>query len=184
MDNFSPFITYPGLFLQSQQSKWAVHGQPTLPTPVPLGGTDFHSQFRSPNHQSIIYSINYHKTPQFSPQNRGSGLSTGSPLILHRFQFLKPISIAIPGLIHTNIEFKAKILELRTQTAPKAATAAPWLKSFVTIRSQALGPIKRPLTASKQPKHGKTLKNWNKTQVGRKSYLLELSKTRKPGVHT
>ena len=61
--------------------------------------------------------------------------------------------------------------------------AAPWLKSFVTIRSQALGPIKRPLTASKQPKHGKTLKNGNKTQVGRKSYLKEFEETPKSGVH-
>ena len=174
----------PGTVFNSPETQqWAVHGQPTCPTSVPPFAIEFLTYFLSYKHQSIIYSINYHKTPQFSPQNRGSGLSTGSPLILHRFQFLKPISIAIPGLIHTNIEFKAKILELRTQTAPKAATAAPWLKSFVTIRSQALGPIKRPLTASKQPKHGKTLKNGNKTQVGRKSYLLELSKTRKPRVH-
>ena len=58
------------------------------------------------------------------------------------------------------------------------------LKKNSTIRSHVLGPIKRPLTASNHPKHGKTLKNGNKTQVGRKSYLLELSKTRKSGVHT
>ena len=32
-------------------------------------------------------------------------------------------------------------------------------------------------------KHSKNTKNGNKTQVGRKSYLEELSKTRKPGVH-
>ena len=56
-------------------------------------------------------------------------------------------------------------------------------QKFPTIRSHVLGPIKRPLTASNQPKHRKTLKNGNKTQVGRKSNLLELSKTRKPGVH-
>ena len=49
-------------------------------------------------------------------------------------------------------------------------------KKFSTIRSQVLGPIKRPLTASNQPKHGKTLKNGNKTQVGRKSYSWSLSK--------
>ena len=56
-------------------------------------------------------------------------------------------------------------------------------QEFLTIRSHVLGPIKRPLTASNQPKHRKTLKNGNKTQVGRKSYLLELSKTPKSGVH-
>ena len=56
-------------------------------------------------------------------------------------------------------------------------------QEFLTIRSHVLGPIKRPLTASNQPKHRKTLKMGIKTQVGRKSYLLELSKTRKTGVH-
>ena len=56
-------------------------------------------------------------------------------------------------------------------------------QEFLTIRSHVLGPIKRPLTASNQPKHRKTLKNGSKTQVGRKSYLLELSKTPKSGVH-
>ena len=55
------------------------------------------------------------------------------------------------------------------------------LKKIKSIWSQALGPIKRPLTASNQPKHGKTLKNGNKTQVGRKSYLLEFVKTNKSG---
>ena len=56
-------------------------------------------------------------------------------------------------------------------------------KEFLTIRSQVLGPIKRPLTASNQPKHRKTLKNGNKTQVGRNPYLLEFVKTHKSGVH-
>ena len=49
--------------------------------------------------------------------------------------------------------------------------------------SHVLGPIKRPLTASNKPKHGKTLKNWNKTQVGRKSYLKEFEETPKSEVH-
>ena len=74
-------------------------------------------------------------------------------------------------------------MELKTQTAPKAATAAPWLKNFVTIQSQALGPIIRLLTASNQPKHRKTLKNGSKTQAGRKSYLKEFEETPKSGVH-
>ena len=55
-------------------------------------------------------------------------------------------------------------------------------QKFPTIRSHVLGPIKRPLTASNQPKHRKTLKNGNKTQVGRKSYLGEFEETLKSGV--
>ena len=73
-----------------------------------------------------------------------------------------------------------------TQTAPNFWAVSDGGKNpqeILTIRSHVLGPIKRPLTASNQPKHGKTLKNGNKTQVGRKSYFLELSKTRKPRVH-
>ena len=73
-----------------------------------------------------------------------------------------------------------------TQTAPNFWAVSDGGKNpqeILTIRSHVLGPIKRPLTASNQPKHGKTLKNGNKTQVGRKSYLLELSKTCKSGVH-
>ena len=84
------------------------------------------------------------------------------------------------------MHFNAKILELKTQTAHKCYGQSRPLKNpkkILSTRSQVLGPIKRPITASNPPKHRKTLKNGNKTQVGRKSYLLELSKTRKPGVH-
>ena len=49
------------------------------------------------------------------------------------------------------------------------------------MRSHVLGSIKRPLTASNQPKHRKTLKNGNKTQVGRKSYLWSCQKLANPG---
>ena len=83
-------ISQPGTDFNSPGTQqWAVHGQPTSSTPISLFGTEFLTHFRSYEHQSIIYSINYHKTPQFSPQNRGSGLSTGSPLILHRFQIFE-----------------------------------------------------------------------------------------------
>ena len=71
-----------------------------------------------------------------------------------------------------------------TQTAPNLWAVSDGGKNpqeILTIRSHVLGPIKRPVTASNQPKHGKTLKNGNKTQVGRKSYLLELSKHANPG---
>ena len=57
------------------------------------------------------------------------------------------------------------------------------LQKFLQFQSHVLGPIKRPLTASNQPKHRKTLKNGNKTQVGRNPYLLEFVKNRKSGVH-
>ena len=46
MDVFGPIFTNPGLFLTlPKQNKWAVRGQPTLQTLVPLGGTEFHAHF-------------------------------------------------------------------------------------------------------------------------------------------
>ena len=93
----------------------------------------------------------------------------------------------IPGIYsHQAHDLMQKNLELKTQTAPNFLGSHGHLhksQKIPQVRSHVLGPIKRPLTASNQPKHRKTLKNGNKTQVGRKYYLLELSKTRKPGVH-
>ena len=62
-----PILHKPGtVFTVPKKSKWAVHGQPTLPTSVPLGGTDFHSHFWSPTHQNRIYSINSNTTAHYS----------------------------------------------------------------------------------------------------------------------
>ena len=61
-----------------------------------------------------------------------------------------------------------------------------WWEKFPRISNNSVpcfGTDQTALTASNQPKHRKTLKNGKKTQVGRKSYLLELLKTRKPRVH-
>ena len=85
-------------------------------------------------------------------------------------------SISIYTLMH-NFNTRSPLIFLGSHGGEKNH------QEFLTIRSHVLGPIKRPLTASNQPKHRKTLKMGIKTQVGRKSYLLELSKTRKPGVH-
>ena len=54
-------------------------------------------------------------------------------------------------------------------------------KKILTIRSQVLGPIKRPLTTSNQRKHGKTLKNGNKTQAGRNTTSWSCQKLTNPG---
>ena len=57
----------PGtVFTVPKQSKWAVCGQPTHPTSVPLGGTEFHAHFRPPTHQNTIYYINYDTNTQIS----------------------------------------------------------------------------------------------------------------------
>ena len=104
-----------------------------------------------------------------------------------RSHVLGPINNPFPAFSHIkHIILKQKSRIQKTQTAPNFWAVPASLKipkKILTTRSQVLGPIKRPLTASNQPKHGKTLKNGNKTQVGRKSYLLELSKTPKSGVH-
>ena len=87
-------------------------------------------------------------------------------------------------LIH---DLNHKFLELKHPNNPLnfwAVTASKEnLNKIPTIRSHVLGPIKRPLTASNQPKHRKTLKMGVKTQVGRKSYLKEFEETPDPGVH-
>ena len=68
MDLFGPIHTNPGLFLTvPKQSKWAVRGQLTHQTFVPLFETDFHGHFRPHTHQHTIYCINYETTTQNSP---------------------------------------------------------------------------------------------------------------------
>ena len=174
----------PGTVFNSPETQqWAVHGQPTCPTSVSPFGTEFLTHFLSYKHPSIIYS-NLTTQPV-------SGLSRTAQKPPKFLQFpshvLGLIKRPIPGLYHTNTLFKVKILEFKRPKQPLIFWAVTAIrenpKKIPTIRSHVLGPIKRPLAASNQSKHGKTLKNGNKTQVGRKSYLLELSKTRKPGVH-
>ena len=100
-----------------------------------------------------------------------------------RSHVLGPINSPFPAFIHIKHAFYCTI---STQAVHKfwAVTATQINpKKILTIRSQVLGPIKRPLTVSNQPKHRKTLKNGNKTQVGRKSYLKEFEETPDPGVH-
>ena len=137
-----------------------------------------------------------------------------------------------PNVYQANIQYTNY-----TQTAPKAATAAPWLQSYCINSAPCFGSDQtahsRPFSyqytiysindqtwhpnspnsrgavtgcsifLSKnsihsvpsfgtdqtaphgliQPKHRKTLKNGNKSQVGRKSYLKELEETPDPRVH-
>ena len=67
----------PGLFLTIQKTEqWAVRGQPTQHTSVPLCGTEFHGHFRPHIHQSTIYCVihqtrrlNSPWTVQTSPKN-------------------------------------------------------------------------------------------------------------------
>ena len=50
----------PGLFLTVPKTEqWAVLGQPTQHTSVPLCGTEFHGRSRPHTHQNTIYCINH-----------------------------------------------------------------------------------------------------------------------------
>ena len=178
----------PGTVFNSPETQqWAIHGQPTCPTSVSPFGTEFLTHFLSYKHPSIIYSINYHiNTPIQSPT------ATDCPRMSKKSPQFSPMfwDRSTPHSRHfliSSMHFKCQISRIKDPNSPQifwAVTATREnLKKIPTIRSHVLGPIKRPLTASNQPKHGKTLKNGNKTQVGRKSYFLELSKTHKPGVH-
>ena len=50
-----------------RHSKWAVCGQPTHQTLVPLFETDFCGHFQPHTHENIIYCINYVTNTQISP---------------------------------------------------------------------------------------------------------------------
>ena len=178
----------PGTVFNSPETQqWAVHGQPTCPTSVSPFGTEFLTHFLSYKHQSIIYSINYHiNTPIQSPT------ATDCPRMSKKSPQFGPMfwdrsTTHSRHFLISSMHLKCQVSRIKDPNSPQifwAVTATREnLKKIPTIRSHVLGPIKRPLTASNQPKHGKTLKNGNKTQVGRKSYLLEFVKTRKSGVH-
>ena len=178
----------PGIVFNSPETQqWAVHGQPTCPTSVSSFGTEFLTHFLSYKHQSIIYSINYHiNTPIQSPTATDCPrMSKKSPQF--GLMFWDRSTTHSRHFLISSMHLKCQISRIKDPNSPQifwAVTATREnLKKILTIRSHVLGPIKRPLTASNQPKHGKTLTNGNKTQVGRKSYLLEFVKTRKFGVH-
>ena len=60
MDVFGSIHTNPGLFLiVLKHSKWAVRGQLTHQTFVPLFETNFHGHFQPHTHQHTIYCINH-----------------------------------------------------------------------------------------------------------------------------
>ena len=108
----------PGtVFTVLKQRKWAVHGQPTLPTPVPLGGTDFHSHFRSPNHQNRIYYTNSNTTAHNS-----FWAFTDSSNVQKYFHNSVPCfgtdQQPIPGIYSLQAWFKAIFGELKTPKQP------------------------------------------------------------------
>ena len=174
-------------FYSPETQQWAVHEQSTCPISVSLFGTEFLTNFLSYKHQSIIYSINYHINTPIQ-----SLIATDCPRMSKNSPQFGPMfwdrsTTHSRHFLISSMHFKCQISRIKDPNSPQifwAVTATREnLKKIPTIRSHVLGPIKRPLTASNQPKHGKTLKNGNKTQVGRKSYLLEFFKTRKSGVH-
>ena len=58
----------PGLILTvSKIQQWAVHGQPTRPTSVPLCEPEIHGHFRPHTHQNMIWCINHNPSSLNSP---------------------------------------------------------------------------------------------------------------------
>ena len=175
-----PISHNPGTIFNSPETQqWAVHGQPTCPISVSLFGTEFLTHFLSYKHPSIISHthsptsfLDYHGQPKVSK------IPTISVPCFRADQAAHSRPFSYQACIFNTKSPHKQPTTCWTITAIKRIS-----KKFLTIRSQVLGPIKRPLTASNQPKHRKTLKNGNKTQVGRNPYLLEFVKTRKSGVH-
>ena len=144
----------PGtVFTVPKQSMWAVNGQPTLPTSVPLGGTDFHSHFRSFTHQNRIYSINSNTTAhysfwRFTVVPKVSKISTisvpcfGTDQAAHS----RPFSISIYILMH-NFNTSSPLIFLGSHGLSQVS------KEFSIIRSHVLGPINNPFPAFSHLKH-------------------------------
>ena len=79
-------------------------------------------------------------------------------IIIHRFTLVNPQFTAIPDLIQPIHDLIQYFQNLTTQSAV-AVTAAPMgVQKFISIRSQGLGPIKRPLTVSFSSNIRKVLK--------------------------
>ena len=112
-------------------------------------------------------SIKFPKIPQFGPMFWDRSYGPFSAFF-----------ISIHVLNH-------KFLELKHPNSPLnfwAVTATKEiLKKIPTIRSHVLGPIKRPLTASNQPKHRKTLKMRIKLKYGENPTSWSCQKLANPG---
>ena len=61
------------VFNSPKTKQWAVRGQPTHQTSVPLCGTKFRGYFRPHTHQNTIYCINYDTTTRNSPYTVQNG---------------------------------------------------------------------------------------------------------------
>ena len=98
---------------------------------------------------------------------------------------MNPDFTTISGPIHTKTSFNPQINTQTIQTAPTHGYGCTMAKKiFPIIRSHVLGPIKRPLMTSFDSHIRKTLKNGNKTQVGRNPTSRSLKKLPKSGTHT
>ena len=100
---------------------------------------------------------------------------------------MNPQSKAIPGPMHTKQTFNAQVNTNHTQTAPNSRGAVTgcsiFLSKILSIRSQVLGPIKRPLTASFNRNISKTFKMGIKLKLGENPTSRSLKKLPKSGTH-
>ena len=97
---------------------------------------------------------------------------------------MNPQSTAIPGPMHTKQTFNAQINTNYTQTACTHIRLLHFFVSkFISIRSQGLGPIRRPFTASFDSNIDKTLKIGIKIKYGETPTSWSLRKLHKSGTH-
>ena len=92
------------LFLTVPKTKqWAVRGQPTQHTSVPLCGTEFHGHSRPHAHQNTIYCINYDPRRPNSPYTVTDCLNEFPKISTPRFQVLGPIKRPLTASINPRI---------------------------------------------------------------------------------
>ena len=152
MDFLWPILHNPGtVFTVPKQSKWAVHGQPTLPTPVPLGETDFHSYSRSHTYQHRIKCINSNTSAHMN-----FWAFTDSPNVQKYFHNSVPCfgtdQQPIPDIYSHQACILLQNFQHKDPNSPQIFWAVTAIleksQKFPQVRSHVLGPIKRPLTAS------------------------------------
>ena len=127
-----PSVTIP--------EKSQINGSPCEPV--------IHGHSRPNAYQATIQHTNQHKQPL-----KQLRLHLGSKVLVSiRSYVLGPIKQPIPGLFHINTPFYSINDQTWHPNSPNnrgAVTACSiFLSKLLSIRSQVLGPIKRPLTAS------------------------------------
>ena len=104
--NSSP-MTYIPNYIPYNCDLMLIHKVHALTYPFPHKSNHSLQTIFYTQHMDLFYPFHTNPGLFLQSQNRDCGLSVGSPLIQHLFHFLKPISMAISGIILTNTQFNA-----------------------------------------------------------------------------